>query len=47
MTYLRILGKLLISMGVGVLLFVAWTLWGTGLYFNEQQDSLRAVTGDG
>lgn len=29
---LRLLGKFLISVGVGVLLFVAWTLWGTGLY---------------
>jgi sortase A len=41
MRLLRILGKLLISVGVGILLFVGWTLWGTGLYFNEQQDSLR------
>jgi sortase A len=41
MRLLRILGKLLISVGVGVLLFVAWTLWGTGLYYNDQQNSLR------
>ena len=41
MRLLRILGKLLISVGVGVLLFVAWTLWGTGLYYSDQQDSLR------
>jgi sortase A len=41
MRLLRILGKLLISVGAGVLLFVAWTLWGTGLYYSEQQDSLR------
>lgn len=41
MRLLRILGKLLISVGVGVLLFVAWTLWGTGLYYDGQQDSLR------
>jgi sortase A len=41
MRFVRIFGKLLISVGFGVLLFVAWTLWGTGLYSNEQQDSLR------
>jgi sortase A len=40
MKYLRIFGKTLISMGVGVLLFVAWTLWGTGIYTAEQQDRL-------
>jgi sortase A len=40
MTFLRVLGKLLISMGVGVLLFVAWTLWGTGFYTSGQQDRL-------
>jgi sortase A len=40
MRFLRVLGKLLISMGVGVLLFVAWTLWGTGLYTAEQQNKL-------
>lgn len=38
--YLRILGKFLISVGVGVLLFVAWTLWGTGLYTAQQQERL-------
>ena len=41
MKFLRVLGKLLISVGVGVLLFVAWTLWGTGLYYSDQQHSLR------
>ncbi len=41
MTWLRTLGKLLISLGVGVLLFVAWILWGTGIYMNQQQDELR------
>jgi sortase A len=40
MKFLRVLGKLLISMGLGVLLFVAWTLWGTGFYTSEQQDRL-------
>ena len=41
MKFLRILGKLLISVGVGVLLFVAWVLWGTGIYTGQQQDALR------
>jgi sortase A len=42
MRALRIIGKLLISMGCGVLLFVAWTLWGTGFYTSGQQDRLAA-----
>lgn len=41
MRYVRVLGKLLISLGFGVLLFVAWTLWGTGLYTSQQQDLLE------
>lgn len=41
MKALRIFGKLLISVGVGVLLFVGWTLWGTGLYTQQQQDLLQ------
>ncbi|MDQ4096220.1 MAG: sortase [Actinomycetota bacterium] len=41
MSWLRVLGKFLISVGVGFLLFVAWTLWGTGLYTAQQQDRLR------
>ncbi|MFP5351771.1 MAG: sortase [Actinomycetota bacterium] len=40
MKALRIFGKFLISVGVGVLLFVAWTLWGTGLYTSQQQTAL-------
>jgi sortase A len=40
-TALRVIGKLLISMGVGVLLFVAWTLWGTGIYTAQQQQRLE------
>jgi sortase A len=40
MRFLAILGKFLISVGVGVLLFVAWTLWGTGFYSAQQQDRL-------
>ncbi len=38
---LRTLGKFLISVGVGVLLFVAWTLWGTGLLTERAQASLE------
>jgi sortase A len=41
MGFIRVLGKLLISVGCGVLMFVGWTLWGTGLYTNQQQDQLR------
>ena len=41
MKALRIFGKFLISVGVGVLLFVGWTLWGTGLYTQQQQEQLR------
>jgi sortase A len=40
MRFLHVLGKFLISVGVGVLLFVAWTLKGTDLYTNDQQDRL-------
>lgn len=40
MKWLRVVGKLLISVGVGVLLFVVWTLYGTGLYTARQQDKL-------
>src|ERR671915_991869 len=40
MKILRIIGKSLISMGVGVLLFVAWTLWGTGIYTAREQAAL-------
>ena len=42
MRYVRFLGKLLISLGVGVLLFVMWTLWGTGLYTAREQEALDA-----
>jgi sortase A len=40
MRALRIAGKALISMGIGVLLFVAWTLWGTGIYTAREQRAL-------
>lgn len=42
MKALRIFGKFLISVGVGILLFVAWTLWGTGYYTQQQQTELEA-----
>lgn len=41
MSWLRLLGKFFISVGCGVLLFVAWTLWGTGLYTAQQQNRLE------
>lgn len=41
MALLKVLGKFLISVGVGVLLFLAWTLWGTGIYAERQQDRLE------
>ncbi|MFN2526341.1 MAG: sortase [Actinomycetota bacterium] len=34
------LGKFLVSVGVGILLFVGWTLWGTGLQESQAQDRL-------
>jgi len=34
-------GKFLISVGVGVLLFVAWTLWGTGISTDRAQAGLE------
>ena len=41
MRFLSYLGKFLMSVGVGVLLFVAWTLWGTGFFYTaHQQDVL-------
>jgi sortase A len=40
MKFVAILGKLLISVGTGILMFVGWTLWGTGLYTNGQQSAL-------
>ena len=40
MTWLRILGKFLISVGIGFFLFVLWILYGTGLYTARQQDRL-------
>jgi sortase A len=42
MRYVRFFGKLLISVGCGVLMFVAWTLWGTGIYTSQQQNQLQA-----
>ncbi|HEV3473079.1 MAG TPA: sortase, partial [Actinomycetota bacterium] len=37
---MRLFGKFLISVGFGILLFVGWTLWGTGIYTARQQDLL-------
>ena len=45
MTVLRTLGKFLVSVGVGVLLFVAWTLWGTGLSTDRAQAALESEFG--
>jgi sortase A len=46
MRYVRIAGKLLISLGFGVLMFVAWTLWGTGIYTSQQQNLLAREFAD-
>ena len=40
MRFLRFLGKLLISVGIGTLLFVVWTLWGTGILTERAQHRL-------
>ena len=40
MKFLRFFGKLLISVGAGILLFVVWTLWGTGLLAQRDQQRL-------
>jgi sortase A len=39
---LSALGAILTGAGVLILLFVAYQLWGTGLYTDRQQDSLRS-----
>lgn len=41
MTALRIFGKFLISVGVGILLFVLWMLKGTDLYTAREQRALQ------
>ena len=46
MRFVRLLGKLLISIGFGVLMFVGWTLWGTGIYTAQQQDTLAEEFAD-
>ena len=45
MALLGVIGKFLISVGLGVLLFVAWTLWGTGLVTQRQQERLAREFG--
>jgi sortase A len=43
MAFLRFFGKLLISVGAGVLLFVLWTLYGTGIFItSREQNKLEA-----
>jgi len=46
MRFLRLFGKFLISVGLGILMFVAWTLWGTGLYTADQQRILDQAFAD-
>jgi sortase A len=46
MKFLELMGKFLISVGAGILLFVGWTLWGTGLYTDSQQSALADEFGD-
>jgi sortase A len=40
MKFFSYLGKFLMAVGVGVLLFVAWTLWGTGYFYTAHQQKL-------
>lgn len=40
MALIRIFGKLLMSLGLGVLLFVAWVIWGTNLQTAREQERL-------
>jgi sortase A len=42
-TSLMIVGKLLISMSIGVLLFLGWTLWGTKAAAVREQRNLSAA----
>lgn len=46
MRYVRYFGKFLISVGFGILMFVAWTLWGTGIYTTQQQNILDQAFAD-
>ncbi len=41
MRIVHVLGKLLMSVGFGILLFVAWELWATGIYTSGQQNQLE------
>jgi sortase A len=38
---MKYVGKGLISVATGILLFLAWTLWGTGLYEGRRQSALE------
>ncbi|MDP9225527.1 MAG: sortase [Actinomycetota bacterium] len=42
MRFIAYVGKFLISVGVGILLFVAWTLWGTGYFYTAHQQHVLA-----
>ena len=37
---LSYVGKFLMAVGVGVVLFVAWTLWGTGYFYTAHQQKI-------
>lgn len=41
-TFVRGLGQLLITLGVVLLLFVVYELWGTSYYTHQQQNGLRS-----
>jgi sortase A len=43
MKYLRVFGKSLISVGVGILMFVGLTLWCTVIYTHQQQGRLAQI----
>lgn len=40
MRFLPYVGKFLMAVGVGVILFVAWTLWGTGYFYTAHQQDI-------
>jgi sortase A len=42
MKVLSYVGKFLIAVSVGVFLFVAWTLWGTGYFYTAHQQKVLA-----
>jgi sortase A len=42
MRVLSYLGKFLMAVSVGIFLFVAWTLWGTGYFYTAHQQEVLA-----